>query len=336
MDEFPSLAYAFERSNFQPWEIHLYTDREIAQKVNRPQSEVSRFRQTYTQSFNLPQCQPLAHGSVKINTGIPILNAMLGGGLERGSVTEIFGSSAAGKTCLCCQIALANPNAIYVLTENNPQIIRARMEDIAAASHDDLETINSLKFQKINSANALRVFLNLYLRHRNQADVPVIIIDSITPLFHGIAFNEEHEQHSLMSDLGLRKIAAELNCAIVFTNQVRDTKRKADERFPIYQFERQVELVEGDAGLASQHRKRPAYGYVIANYVDTRLMLIRPSSFTNHRRAYLYHSRYAVPGVVHLSMSEAGLVEDQEVPMDESSLISMLSSQQNSDTSTQC
>lgn len=335
MDEFPSLTYAFERYNLQLWELHTHTDREIAQRVNRPEPEVARFRQLYIQSLTLPQCQSVAPGSAKINTGIPNLNLILGGGLERGSVTELFGSSATGKTCLCCQVALANPNSIYVLTENNPQIIKARMEDIAAASHDDLETMNSLRFQKINSTNALRVFLNLLLRYKDQVQIPVIIIDSITPLFHDIAHNDEQEQHSLMADLNLRKIAVELNCAILFSNQVRDTKRRTDERFPIYQYERQVELVEGDAGLAGQHRKRPAYGYVIANYVDTRMMLIRQNSYTNHRRAYLCHSRYAAPDVAHLSMSEAGLVVDEEVPMDESSLLSMLSSQQNSDTSTQ-
>ena len=79
-----------------------------------------------------------------ISTGCETVDSLLGGGIERGVVTQLYGPPAAGKTNLALsasvQVAAAGGKTLYIDTEG---ISVDRFEALAqaAADGDDIETI---------------------------------------------------------------------------------------------------------------------------------------------------------------------------------------------------
>ena len=57
----------------------------------------------------------------RVSTGNPALDDLLGGGLERRTITQIYGEPASGKSTLCLMAAVATLRAggsvIYIDTE---------------------------------------------------------------------------------------------------------------------------------------------------------------------------------------------------------------------------
>jgi DNA repair protein RadB len=79
-----------------------------------------------------------------VPTGCPPLDDLLGGGFERGTVTQVYGPPAAGKTNLALSAAVraaANGGtAVYIDTEG---LSIDRFRQLAAAEADDVEAVTS-------------------------------------------------------------------------------------------------------------------------------------------------------------------------------------------------
>ncbi|RJT06732.1 DNA repair and recombination protein RadB [Halococcus sp. IIIV-5B] len=79
-----------------------------------------------------------------IPTGCPPLDDLLGGGLPRGTVTQVYGPPAAGKTNLglsaAIETAVAGETSYYIDTEG---LSVDRFEQLARARSDDVETLSS-------------------------------------------------------------------------------------------------------------------------------------------------------------------------------------------------
>jgi DNA repair protein RadB len=75
--------------------------------------------------------------SEPVSTGCPPLDDLLGGGFERGTVTQVYGPPAAGKTNLALsaavQVAVGGGTAVYVDTEG---LSVDRFRQLAAAAAD--------------------------------------------------------------------------------------------------------------------------------------------------------------------------------------------------------
>jgi len=70
----------------------------------------------------------------RLTTGSKNLDALLGGGIETGAITQFYGPPGSGKTQLCCTICVTLPsqyNAIYIETES--KFRPERIESIAKA-----------------------------------------------------------------------------------------------------------------------------------------------------------------------------------------------------------
>jgi len=87
--------------------------------------------------------RPAARAGGPVPTGCPPLDDLLGGGFERGTVTQVYGPPAAGKTNVALQtaaeVAAAGDTAVYIDTEGvSPdrfeQLLSARADDLEAAS----------------------------------------------------------------------------------------------------------------------------------------------------------------------------------------------------------
>ena len=79
-----------------------------------------------------------------IPTGCPPLDDLLGGGLPRGTVTQVYGPPAAGKTNLglsaAIETAVAGETSYYIDTEG---LSVDRFEQLARARSDDVEGLSS-------------------------------------------------------------------------------------------------------------------------------------------------------------------------------------------------
>ncbi|RBI61618.1 DNA repair and recombination protein RadB [halophilic archaeon] len=80
----------------------------------------------------------------KISTGCPPLDDLLGGGLERGTVTQVYGPPAAGKTNVALGAAVETAReggtVVYVDTEG---LSVERFEQVADARTDDTDDVAS-------------------------------------------------------------------------------------------------------------------------------------------------------------------------------------------------
>ncbi|CAG8943685.1 unnamed protein product [Penicillium salamii] len=177
-----------------------------------------------------------------ISTLDPAIDALLGGGIPTGYVTELTGESGSGKTqfllSLCLAVQLPKPQglhqrAIYISTEHplsTPRLTQLleshpamstlppeqapSLEDILSINAMDLETQDHILFFQ------LPVAIERY-------DIGLVIIDSITS-------NYRAEHSTSLASLGvrgrqlaktgnlLRKLAIDHTVAIVVANQVSD------------------------------------------------------------------------------------------------------------------
>ena len=92
-----------------------------------------------------PESVPDAGSSPPVPTGCAPLDDLLGGGFERGTVTQVYGPPAAGKTNLALsaavRVAVDGGTAVYIDTEG---LSIDRFRQLAtAASDDDFESVAS-------------------------------------------------------------------------------------------------------------------------------------------------------------------------------------------------
>lgn len=305
MDEFSSISEAFDRNGVKQWELLAFSSDELAHRVCRSVNEISRFRDWYR-----TQIPPLEKRSVatvverSVTTGVSSLDELLGGGLPAGSVTEISGTATAGKTCLCCQIATKNPEStIYITTEDKLSSIERRMADVSRNE----AVLSPARFISVRTLSSLRVALATLKRH--YANVDVVIIDSIGALWSNM---KETDAQLEVEELQLRKIAHDLQAAIVVVNHVSDTKRPANtmDSYP-FEYRKQAFYVEGDSNPLKQFQVRPKHAMTMADFVDTRLILMRASS--SARVARVVFSKWALQGTAILEMSQLGLRSKNDI-----------------------
>ena len=217
---------------------------------------------------------------IRIHTGCKDLDAILGGGLETGSVTEVFGEFRCGKTQLCATLAVtaqlersaggAAGKVIILDTENAFRV--ERVAEIAEKRFglDPAAVLDNITFARC-------------LQHEHQQEMVVgvaalitgsaeryrlLIVDSVIGLFR-TEFAGRGELADRQQKLGqhiraLVKLAAEFNIAVLLTNQVT-----ADP---------------GNMFVADA--KKPVGGNMLAHYVHTRVHLRKGKN--NQRIAKIY------------------------------------------------
>ncbi|KAJ5917455.1 hypothetical protein N7466_011009 [Penicillium verhagenii] len=178
-----------------------------------------------------------------ISTLDPAMDALLGGGIQTGYLTEVTGESGSGKTqfllSLLLAVQLAEPRglqkrAIYISTEHVlatnrlSQLLECHpyLSSLPADQAPTLENVLSINAMDMETQDHI---LNYQLPVAiARYDVGLVIIDSITSNYR--AENNDHSAVSLstrsteLARLGqmLRNLAAKENIAIVIANQVSD------------------------------------------------------------------------------------------------------------------
>ncbi|MDY7081847.1 MAG: DNA repair and recombination protein RadB [Halobacteria archaeon] len=169
--------------------------------------------------------QKLKGGDVHLTTGCESLDSLLGGGFERGVVSQLYGLPGTGKTNICIQTAVETirdgGSVVYIDTEG---FSPARFEQIAGDDSDEIarEFIVKEVYDFDEQVVAVRDVENL------ASEIDLVILDSATGLYRV----EPHDEDANGSDdesplkrltrqvTHLTSLARRYDFAAVITNQV--------------------------------------------------------------------------------------------------------------------
>ncbi len=159
----------------------------------------------------------------RVSTGSPALDDLLGGGLERRAITQIYGEPASGKSALCLLAVVAALRAgnsvVYIDTEGFSverfvQIAGENAEDLA----DRLYLFEPLDFTQ---QGAMIADAEGLLRREGAAPVDLLVVDSVTALYRTeLGLGRETVRtlsHQMIRLLGLAK---KYDLPALITNQI--------------------------------------------------------------------------------------------------------------------
>lgn len=204
---------------------------------------------------------------VYITTGSAELDRLLGGGIETGSITEIFGEFRTGKSQLChtlavnCQLPVdmggAEAKCIYIDTEGTfrPERLIAVAERYNINGDSVLDNVATARAFNSDHQTQLLIKASAMMAESRYG---LLIIDSATALYRTdftgrgeLAARQNHLARFLRL---LLRLADEFGCAVVITNQV-------------------VAQVDGAASMFGGDQKKPIGGNILAHASTTRLYL---------------------------------------------------------------
>ncbi|CAB0033856.1 unnamed protein product [Trichogramma brassicae] len=204
---------------------------------------------------------------VYITTGSAELDRLLGGGIETGSITEIFGEFRTGKSQLChtlavnCQLPVdmggAEAKCIYIDTEGTfrPERLIAVAERYNINGDSVLDNVATARAYNSDHQTQLLIKASAMM---SESRYGLLIIDSATALyrtdFTGRGELAARQMHLARFLRLLLRLADEFGCAVVITNQV-------------------VAQVDGAASMFGGDQKKPIGGNILAHASTTRLYL---------------------------------------------------------------
>ncbi|MCD4724325.1 MAG: AAA family ATPase, partial [Bacteroidales bacterium] len=150
-------------------EWNTYVEEVIKKETSR-ESSMSEFK---SKKKNAPTSidKITAGKEIRIDTGTPELNRVLGGGMVPGSLVLIGGEPGIGKSTLMLQVALRfeDKKVLYVTGEESDQQIKMRADRIGYGNPD------CMILTETNTQNIFRFLEKL--------DPDILVIDSIQALY---------------------------------------------------------------------------------------------------------------------------------------------------------
>lgn len=201
---------------------------------------------------------------IQLTTGSKEFDKMLQGGIETGSITELFGEFRTGKTQLVHQLAVTcqlpidmgggEGKALYIDTEGTfrPERLLAIAERYGLSGSDVLDNVAYARAYNTDHQTQLLLQASAMMTETRYA---LIIVDSATSLYRtdysGRGELSERQMHMARFLRTLQRIADEFGVAVVITNQV-------------------VAQVDG-AAMFQADPKKPIGGNIMAHATTTRL-----------------------------------------------------------------
>ncbi|KAL7309349.1 RecA recombinase Rhp51 [Mucor circinelloides] len=202
---------------------------------------------------------------IYITTGSRDLDTLLGGGIETGSITELFGEFRCGKTQLChtlavsCQLSMeqggAEGKCLYIDTEGTFR--SNRILSIAARFGLDAETcLDNIAYARAYNTDHQTSLLVQAAAMMSETRFALLIVDSIISLYRtdylGRGELSARQMHLARFLRSLQRLADEFGVAVVVTNQM-------------------LSNVDGAASMFASDSKKPTGGNIMAHSCCTRL-----------------------------------------------------------------
>ena len=151
------------------------------------------------------------------------LDAMLGGGFEKGTITQIFGSPSSGKSnitlTLAVNVAKTGKKVIYIDTEGGISI--DRIKQISGPEFSNVAN-NIIVFEPTNflEQNETIKSIDVWLRKKHD-EVDLIVLDSAVALYRVDDMKPSKLNKELGKQMGiLSRISRQYDIAVVLTNQI--------------------------------------------------------------------------------------------------------------------
>merc|ERR1719328_564615 len=203
---------------------------------------------------------------IQVTTGSKELDKLLNGGIETGSITELFGEFRTGKSQLChtlavtCQLPIDNGGAegkcLYIDTEGTfrPERLLAVAERYGLQGSDVLDNV---AYARAYNSDHQMTLLTQAAAMMSESRYAIVIVDSATACYRtdysGRGELSARQMHLAQFLRALLKLADEFGVAVVLTNQV-------------------VAQVDG-AAMFNADPKKPIGGNIMAHASTTRLYL---------------------------------------------------------------
>lgn len=204
---------------------------------------------------------------VHITSGSKELDRLLGGGIETGSITELFGEFRTGKTQLChtlavtCQLPIeqggGSGKCLYIDTEGTfrPE----RLEPISRRfGLNPEEVLDNIAYARAYNSDHQTALLAQASAMMAESRYAVLIVDSATALyrtdFSGRGELSARQMHLARFLRALLRLADEFGLAVLISNQV-------------------VAQVDGATAMFNADPKKPIGGNIMAHSSTTRLYL---------------------------------------------------------------
>ncbi|KAF9331235.1 recombinase rad51 [Podila minutissima] len=204
---------------------------------------------------------------ISITTGSSELDKLLGGGLETGSITELFGEFRTGKSQIChmlavtCQLPVAmnggEGKCLYIDTEGTfrPERLLAIAERYGLSGEEILDNVAYAR--AYNTDHQMQLLVQA-AGMMSESRFSLLVVDSATSLyrtdFSGRGELSARQMHMARFLRNLQRLADEFGVAVVITNQV-------------------VAQVDGGASMFNADPKKPIGGNIMAHSSTTRLSL---------------------------------------------------------------
>mmetsp|Transcript_2526 Transcript_2526/g.6694 ORF Transcript_2526/g.6694 Transcript_2526/m.6694 type:complete len:314 (-) Transcript_2526:109-1050(-) len=240
---------------------------------------------------------------IHLSTGSSDLDALLRGGIETGSITEMFGEFRTGKTQLChtlcvtAQMSVANGGgegkALYIDTEGTfrPERLVSIAERFGL---DPQDVLDNVAFARAYNSDHQMQLLTQACAMMAESRFALVVVDSATALYRtdytGRGELAARQQHMARFLRHLQRICDEFGVAVVITNQV-------------------VAQVDGGAMFAVDPKK-PIGGNIIAHASQTRLYLRKGRGDT--RVCKIYDSPTLPESEATFAIAEEGIIDAKE------------------------
>mmetsp|Transcript_14548 Transcript_14548/g.19969 ORF Transcript_14548/g.19969 Transcript_14548/m.19969 type:complete len:345 (+) Transcript_14548:22-1056(+) len=237
-----------------------------------------------------------------ISTGSRDLDVLLGGGIETGSLTEIFGEFRTGKTQLCHTLCVtaqrtldqggAEGRVIYVDTEGTfrPQKLVAIAERFQMNPEEVLDNVICARAH--NSEQQLELLQDAAALMADSR-YALLVVDSATALYRtdysGRGELSERQMHLAQFLRQLTRLAEEFGIAVVITNQV---------------------VANPDGMSFAKDATKPIGGNIIAHASTTRLKLKKGRG--DNRVCMIYDSPTLPESECGFSLGPAGVEDAKE------------------------
>jgi DNA repair protein RadB len=168
---------------------------------------------------------------MKLPTGSRCLDSLLDGGVETGTITQIYGASGTGKTSICLMLsyntALSGAKVAYIDTEGlSPDRISQIFQNKDALKNVFIYDVIDFKQQ----SSAIKELARLC----KDESIKLIIVDSFTFLYRSELEDLERQikiKRELIAQLTfLLGLARKFDLAVVITNQVFTDIRTGEDR----------------------------------------------------------------------------------------------------------
>lgn len=216
---------------------------------------------------------------ISVTTGSKQLDTLLAGGVETGSITEVFGEFRTGKSQLChtlavtCQLPFdmggGEGKCLFIDTEGTFRPVRL----LAVANRFGLngeEVLDNVAYARAYNSDHQLQLLNQAAAMMTETRFSLLVVDSATSLYRtdyaGRGELSARQTHLAKFMRQLQRLADEFGIAVVITNQV-------------------VAQVDG-GGMFNPDPKKPIGGNIIAHASTTRLYLKKGKGDTRICKIY--------------------------------------------------